>query len=183
MYCQLTEASRNYLEWLDIKPSIKSIETTINETVDTTSHIPTWLGYRFFKENCPYSQKTRDEWLNDNIWILSPQQLNITPETFTESMARVSTLSLKATVEMNRAYKQISSNYSPALFPGLESTGKSVMTPTFEMRVVITYDNRSLLVNSKNEMIVEKNTLATRGPTGLIRSDRDLPRQGGLMLR
>ena len=183
VYCQLTEASRNYLEWLDIKPTIKSIETTINETVDTTSHIPTWLGFRFFKENCPYSQKTRDEWLNDNCWVLSPQQLNITPETFTESMARVSTISMKATVEMNRAYKQISSNYSPALFPGLESTGKSVMTPTFEMRVVITYDNRSLLVNSKNEMIVEKNTLATRGPTGLIRSDRDLPRQGGLMLR
>ena len=183
VYCQLTEASRNYLEWLDIKPTIKSIQTTINETVDTTSHIPLWLGYRFFKENCPYSQKTRDEWVQDNCWVLSPQQLNITPETFTESMARVSTLSMEATIEMNRAYKQISCNYNPALFPGLAATGKSVMTPMFEMRVVVTYDNRSLLVNSKNEMIVEKNTIATRGPTGLIREDRNLPRQGGMMLR
>ena len=128
VYCMLTEDSRNYLEWLDIKPTITGIETQINETVDTTSHIPLWLGYRFFKENCPFSQKTKDEWVQDNCWILSPQQLNITAETFTESMARISTLSIKATVKMNRAYKQISSNYSPALFAGLPATGKSVMT-------------------------------------------------------
>ena len=114
----ITEDSRNYLEWLDIKPTITNIETTINETIDTTSHIPLWLGYRFFKENCPYSQKTKDEWVNDNVWILAPQQLNITAETYTESMARVNTLSMKVKVKMNRAYKQISSNYSPALFAG-----------------------------------------------------------------
>ena len=176
----LTEDSRNYLEWLDIKPTITGLETTINETVDTTSHIPLWLGYRFFKENCPYSQKTKDEWVQDNCWVLAPQQLNITAETFTESMARISTLSIKATVQMNRAYRQISSNYSPALFAGLPATGKSVMTPEFELRVVVTYDNHSLIINSKNEMMIEKNTLGSRGPTGLIREDRNLPRQGGL---
>jgi len=176
----LTEASRNYLEWIDCKPTITNIETTINETIDTTSNIPLWLGYRFFKENCPYSQKTRDEWVNDNCWILSPQQLNITAETYTESMARVSTLSMNCTVRMNRAYKQISSNYSPALFAGLASTAKTVMTPEFELRVVVTYDNHSLIINSKNEMMIEKNTLGSRGPTGLIREDRNLPRQGGL---
>ena len=180
VYCMLTEDSRNYLEWLDIKPTITGLETTINETVDTTSHIPLWLGYRFFKENCPYSQKTKDEWVSDNCWVLSPQQLNITAETFTESMARISTLSIKASVSMNRAYRQISSNYSPALFAGLATTGKSVMKPEFELRVVVTYDNHSLIINSKNEMLIEKNTLGSRGPTGLIREDRNLPRQGGL---
>ena len=180
VYCMLTEDSRNYLEWLDIKPTITGLETTINETVDTTSHIPLWLGYRFFKENCPYSQKTKDEWVQDNCWVLAPQQLNITAETFTESMARISTLSIKATVQMNRAYRQISSNYSPALFAGLPATGKSVMTPEFELRVVVTYDNHSIIINSKNEMMIEKNTLGSRGPTGLIREDRNLPRQGGL---
>ena len=103
----LTEASRNYLEWLDVKPTIVNLETQINETVDTTSHIPLWLGYRFFKECCPFSTKTLDEWTQDNMWILKPSQLNISPETWTESMARVSTLSIKATVQMNRAYRQI----------------------------------------------------------------------------
>ena len=182
VYAMLTERSRNYLEWLDVKPTIVQIETQINETVDTTSHIPLWLGYRFFKENCPYSAKTKDEWVNDNCWILSPQNLNISAETFTESMARVSTLSVVCRVEMNRAYRQISQNYSPALFPGLAATGKSVMTPEFELRVVVTYDNHSLIMNSRNEMLIEKNTLATRGPTGLVRQDRGLPKQGGLMM-
>ena len=121
-------------------------------------------------------------WVNDNCWILSPQNLNISAETFTESMARVSTLSVVARVEMNRAYRQISQNYSPALFPGLAATGKSVMTPEFELRVVVTYDNHSLIMNSRNEMLIEKNTLATRGPTGLVRQDRGLPKQGGLMM-
>ena len=95
-------------------------------------------------------------------------------------MARVSTISIKATVSMNRAYRQIASNYSPALFPGLAETGKSVMTPEFEMRVVVAYDNHSLVMNSRHEMLIEKNVLATRGPTGLVREDRGLPRQGGL---
>ena len=111
-----------------MKPTIVQIETTINETVDTTSHIPLWLGYRFFKENCPYSAKTKDEWVNDNCWFLSPQNLNISAETFTESMARVSTLSVVARVQMNRAYRQISQNYSPALFPGLASTGNQSLS-------------------------------------------------------
>ena len=97
-------------------------------------------------------------------------------------MARVNTLSIKVKVKMNRAYKQISSNYSPALFAGLESTALTVMKPEFEIRVVVTYDNHSLVVNSKNEMMIERNTLASRGPTGLIKEDRDLPRQGGLMM-
>ena len=180
VYCMLTERSRNYLEWLDCKCTIQNLETQINETVDTTSHIPLWLGYRMYKENCPYSQKTKDEWVNDNCWVLSPQNLNISAETFTESMARVSTISIKATVSMNRAYRQIASNYSPALFPGLPETGKSVMEPEFEMRVVVAYDNHSLVMNSRHEMLIEKNVLATRGPTGLVREDRGLPRQGGL---
>jgi len=180
IYCMLTEQSRNYLEWLDCKPTISHIETTINETVDTTSHIPLWLGYRFFKENSPYSTKTKDEWVQDNMWILSPQNLNITAETFTESMARVSTMSVVATVRMNRAYRQIAANYSPALFPGSKATAASVMKPEFEVRVVITYDNHSLIMNSRHEMLIEKNTLATQGPTGLVKQDRGLPRQGGL---
>ena len=176
----LTEESRNYLEWLDVKPTITNLVTQINETVDTTSHIPMWLGYRFFKECCPFSTKTLDEWTQDNMWVLKPSQLNISPETWTESMARVSTLSIKATVRMNRAYRQIESNYSPALFPGLPETGRSVMKPEFELRVVIVYNNHSLIMNSRNEMLIEKNTLSTRGPTGLVRQDRGLPKQGGL---
>ena len=54
------------------------------------------------------------------------------------------------------------------------------MEPEFELRVVITYDNHSLIINSRNEMLIEKHTLATRGPTGLVRQDRGLPKQGGL---
>ena len=114
------------------------------------------------------------------MWILAPSQLNISPETWTESMARVSTLSIKATIEMNRAYRQIATNYSPALFPGLKETGKSVMNPEFELRVVITYDNHSLIMSSNNQMLIEKNTLSTRGPTGLRKEDRGLPKQSGL---
>ena len=56
------------------------------------------------------------------------------------------------------------------------------MKPEFEIRVVVTYDNHSLVINSKNEMMIEKNTISSRGPTGLIKQDRDLPRQGGLMM-
>jgi hypothetical protein len=54
------------------------------------------------------------------------------------------------------------------------------MKPEFELRVVIVYNNHSLIMNSRNEMLIEKNTLGTRGPTGLVKQDRGLPKQGGL---
>ena len=54
------------------------------------------------------------------------------------------------------------------------------MKPEFELRVVIVYNNHSLIMNSRNEMLIEKNTLSTRGPTGLVKQDRGLPKQGGL---
>jgi hypothetical protein len=186
LYCQIAPRDRAYWEWLDLKPTIQSITLQCNEIPDLTSNIPQWLLYRYFRENCPQSLMSMDEWVNTQCMVvLSPSQLNVDAKTFTEGMARVSTFSVKAVVKMNRAYRQISANYNELNYPGRVSTHSihgsdySVKRPRFEFRASVLYDNSSLVVNSKSEMIVERNSVTTVAPTGLVRSDRGLPRTLG----
>ena len=186
VYCQIAPRDRAYWEWLDLKPTIESLTLSCNEIPDLSSNIPSWLGYRYFKENCPHSLMTLDEWENTHcMWVLSPSQINVDAKTFTEGMARVSTFSVRAVVKMNRAYRQISSNYNERSYPGRPSSDivhgddYSVKRPRFELRASVLYDNHSLVINSKSEMILERNAVPTVGPTGLVKSDRGLPKIQG----
>ena len=130
-----------------------------------------------------------DEWANTQCMvILSPSQLNVDAKTFTEGMARVSTFSVKAVVKMNRAYRQISANYNELNYPGrvstdtVHGTNYSVKRPRFEFRASVLYDNHALVINSKSEMILERNSVTTVAPTGLVKSDRGLPKMTGFAM-
>ena len=43
------------------------------------------------------------------------------------------------------------------------------------------FDNHSLVLNSRREILLRKNVLQGTGPSGLVRDDRGLPKQGGLL--
>ena len=43
------------------------------------------------------------------------------------------------------------------------------------------FDNHSLAMNSKREVLLRKNTLKASGVTGLVRDHRGLPHQKGLL--
>ena len=125
---------------------------------------------------------SREEWEASNFWVISPQQLGITPQTFTESMARVSTLDIKATIKQSRALRAMEDNLDVGTYPYLSSTTnlRNYKTPLYTFKVVFCYTNHALLINSKREMLLVKNTIAAPGPSGLIKEDRFLPRSSGL---
>ena len=43
------------------------------------------------------------------------------------------------------------------------------------------YDNHSLVMNSRREVMLRKNTIAAAGVTGLVRDERSLPKMAGLL--
>ena len=181
LYCQIHEEVRNGFEWLDLKPLISNVKLSINERPDLTSDVPLYLGYRWFVENTG-STMTREEWEASNFWVISPQQLGITPQTFTESMARVSSLDIRATVKQSRSLRAMEDNLDTGAYPYTQSAVNTTnfKTPMYTFKVIFCYTNHSLLINSKREMLLVKNTIAAPGPSGLIKEDRFLPRSSGL---
>ena len=125
---------------------------------------------------------SREEWEASNFWVISPQQLGITPQTFTESMARVSSLDIYATVKQSRALRQMEYNLDPGMYPFTQSLEnvRNFKTPLYTFKVIFCYTNHALLINSKREMMLIKNTISTPGPSGLVKEDRFLPRSSGL---
>ena len=125
--------------------------------------------------------------------VISPQQLAVDSSVFVESLARVNTIGIEATIERPKAYKNAKMQYRKADFwpsYGSTATGASVApnfgtreytTPRFQLKVNFMFDNHSLVMNSKREVILKKNTLQAKGPTGLVRDDRGLPHQKGLV--
>ena len=108
-------------------------------------------------------------------------------KTFTESLAKVNTISIDATIERPKAYQNASRNYREADFwpsKGVASfADRSYTTPRFQLKVQLQYDNHSLQINSRREVRLLKNVIAAPGITGLVRDDRGLPKQGGLLAR
>jgi hypothetical protein len=53
-------------------------------------------------------------------------------------------------------------------------------TPTYTFRTNFDYDNRSLVMNSRREMILKKNSREFRGDSGLRMIKQEVPTQQGL---
>ena len=127
---------------------------------------------------------TFEEWRSNCLWVISPQQLAVDSNTFVESLARVNTISLEATIERPKAYKNAKMQYREADFwPGAASTtyARDYTSPQFQLKVNFMFDNHSLRLNSKREVLLTKNVIQAKGPTGLVRDDRGLPHAKGLL--
>ena len=185
LYAQIHENDRFGLEWLDLKPLITSVKLSINERPDLSSDVPLYLGYRWFVENTG-STMTRSEWEASNFWVISPQQLGITPQTFTESMRRVSTLDIEVQIKQSRPQRKLEENIDKGTYPFTQNGAAGVanmeryIRPTYQFKAVFYYSNHALLVNAKREMMLIKNTITAPGPSGLVKEDRFLPRSSGL---
>ena len=114
--------------------------------------------------------------------MISPQQLGITPQTFTESMARVSTIDIYAQVKQSRALRQMEYNLDPGTYPFTQNAEnvRNFKRPLYTFKIIFCYTNHALLINEKREMMLIKNTIQAPGPSGLVKEDRGLPRSYGL---
>ena len=161
------------------------MKLSINERPDLSSDVPLYLGYRWFVENTG-STMTRSEWEASNFWVISPQQLGITPQTFTESMRRVSTLDIEVQIKQSRPQRKLEENIDKGTYPFTQNGAAGVanmeryIRPTYQFKAVFYYSNHALLVNAKREMMLIKNTITAPGPSGLVKEDRFLPRSSGL---
>ena len=190
--CELAEQDRNRFDWLDIRAYISSLRIKLNERPDLTSNVPDIVGYRWFLENTK-TLMTFEEWKANCLWVISPQQLSVNANTFTESVARVNTIGIEATIRRPKPYKNASMQYRAAdFFPSYGSTqggaavapvyaGRQVTTPRFQLKVQFQMDNHSLVINSRREILLRKNVLQGSGPSGLTRETASLPKQGGLV--
>ena len=182
--CELAERSRNRFEWMDIRAYISNVKFQLNERPDLTSNVPDIVGYRWFLENTK-TLMSFEEWKSNCLWVISPQQLAVDSATFVESLARVNTMSLEVTVRRPKAYKNALQQYRNSDFwPAQKSTyddAKIYATPPFQVRVDFVYDNHSLSLNSQRQVILRKNTIQSKAPTGLVRDDRGLPKMKGLL--
>ena len=152
--CELSEADRNRFDWLDIRAYISSIRFKLNERPDLTSNVPDIVGYRWYLENTK-TLMTFEEWKSNCLWVISPQQLSVNANTFTESVARVNTIGIEATIRRPKPYKNASMQYRASdFFPSYGSTasgsavapqyaGRSVTTPRFQLKVQFQFDNQS----------------------------------------
>ena len=157
-----------------------------------TSNVPDIVGYRWFLENTK-TLMTFEEWKANCLWVISPQQLSVNANTFTESVARVNTIGIEATIRRPKPYKNASMQYRAAdFFPAYGSSatgaavaanfaGRQVTTPRFQLKVQFQMDNHSLVINSRREVLLRKNVLQGSGPSGLTRDTASLPKQGGLV--
>ena len=97
----------------------------------------------------------------------------------------MNTISIDATIERPKAYRNAARNYRDADFRpsnGVASfADRSYTTPRFQLKVQLQYDNHSIQINSNREIRLLKNTIAAPGITGLVRDDRGLPKQAGLL--
>ncbi len=190
--CELAETDRNRFDWLDIRAYISNIRFKLNERPDLTSNVPDIVGYRWYLENTK-TLMTFEEWKSNCLWVISPQQLSVNANTFTESVARVNTIGIEATIRRPKPYKNASMQYRASdFFPSYGSkasgaavapqyAGRAVTTPRFQLKVQFQFDNHSLLVNSRREVLLRKNVLKGSGPDGLTRDTASLPKMGGLL--
>ena len=105
--CELAEVERNRFDWMDVRAYISNVRFQLNERPNLTSNVPDIVGYRWFLENTK-TLLSFEEWKANCIWVISPQQLAVDPAVFTESLARVNTITIEATIERPKAYKNAS---------------------------------------------------------------------------
>ena len=182
---ELAEQDRNRFDWMDVRAYISKVRFKLNERPDLTSNVPDVVGFRWFLENTK-TLMSFEEWKANCLWVISPQQLAVDSSTFTESLARVNTLGIECTIERPKAYKNARMQYREADFwPSKDASDyaatRRYTSPKFQLKVQFMFDNHSVSLNSKREVLLRKNVLKAAGPTGLVRDDRGLPHQKGLL--
>ena len=172
---------------MDVRAYISKVVFKLNERPDLTSNVPDIVGYRWFLENTK-TLMSFEEWKANCLWVISPQQLAVDSSTFTESLSRVNTLGVKVTIERPKAYKNAKMQYREADFWPSKDAGvaaypvaRRYTSPKFQLKLQFVFDNHSLVLNSKREVLLRKNTLKASGVTGLVRNDRGLPHMKGLL--
>ncbi len=133
---------------------------------------------------------TFEEWKSNCLWIVSPQQLAVDPNNFVESLAKVNTIGIECTIKRPKPYKNATMQHrNDDFWPcyGTSDAGVQTVpqvhysTPNFQLKMNFMFDNHSLVLNSRREVLLRKNVLQGSGPSGLVRQDRGLPKQGGLV--
>ena len=169
--CELAEVERNRFDWMDVRAYISNVRFQLNERPNLTSNVPDIVGYRWFLENTK-TLLSFEEWKANCIWVISPQQLAVDPAVFTESLARVNTITIEATIERPKAYKNASMQYREADFwPSYSKSSnpdalpttygdRKYTTPRFQLKVNFMMDNHSLAINSSRDVVLRKNTIA-----------------------
>ena len=71
--------------------------------------------------------------------------------------------------------------YGSSVSGGPVAPNRQVTTPRFQLKVQFCFDNHSLVINSRREVLLRKNVLQGSGPSGLTRDTASLPKQGGLL--
>ena len=115
---------------MDVRAYISNVRFQLNERPNLTSNVPDIVGYRWFLENTK-TLLSFEEWKANCIWVISPQQLAVDPAVFTESLARVNTITIEATIERPKAYKNASMQYREADFwPSYSKSSNPAALPT-----------------------------------------------------
>ena len=164
----------DYVEHL--RPFVQSIELSVAETPQVTNQYPSELLYRMFRENT-LSRMSYDQWTNNCIVVISPQQIGL--PNFSEGLAVVTSVNLRVTVAMSPMAKRLYSNWDSLNYTGSTAEpiagdqgdnqilANSVNRPSYRLRTHMNFDNRSLLMNARREMIQKKNARKVRGWSGL----------------
>jgi hypothetical protein len=184
-----------------MRPFIKSIEVQVGESHEATSNFSSELLFRMFKE-CTSSRLTYEQWENNCIVCLTPAQLGL--PNFTEGLSIVTAVSLKITLVESPEAKRLRQKWDMYNYVGTVGSVDSVNiadaeiqlgnggdnpgnvqanahgNPTYVFRTNFDYDNRSLVMNSRREMILKKNSREFRGDSGLKILPQAVPQQQGL---
>ena len=192
---QLSNASTTRFDYVEhMRPLIKSIEVQVGETHEATSNFSSELLFRMFKE-CTSSRLTWEQWQNNCIVCLTPAQLGL--PNFTEGLSIVTAVSLKVTLVESPEAKRLRQNWDMYKYVGTSGgvdtaalvgdaiQGGNVLAnahgnPTYTFRTNFDFDNRSLLLNSRREIILKKNSREFRGDSGLRMIKQAVPTQQGL---
>lgn len=176
-----SETRFDFVEFL--KPFIRKISITVAETPEVTSQFPSELLFRFFKENT-LSPMTYEQWTNNCIVCISPQQIGI--PNFSEGLALVTAINIKLTLELSPMAKRLRRNWDSLNYTGTTGAphdtpaaqivsnryARVAGSPVYRIRTHFNFDNRSLLCNARREMLQRKNARPFKGGLELERKGR-----------
>ena len=165
----------DYVEYL--KPFIQHIEIQVAESPQITTQYSSQILYRMFKENT-LSRMTYEQWTNNCILCISPQQLGL--PNFSENLSVVTAINLTLTMAPSPIAKRLLQNWDALNYTGTcssvdnqvpeaqdNSEAEAPAKPEYQVRAHFDYSNRSLLINSRREMVIKKNARKFNGLDGL----------------
>lgn len=161
----------------------------VGNAPDITANFTSEMLFRFFKEQS-LSQLDFDAWRNGQcICILTPEQIAYSNSALSESLSRQTNLDIDVTFKESRQYRIARDKYDETDFYKSANTrnrfdvkhADAYINPKFEMRVMFRYENHTMTLGINAESYISKNQRAyTGGPSGLDRTAKLMPQQGGL---